>query len=34
VKFWEIIADNLKKPGWSWGWVSVGFAKGFGVPVF
>jgi hypothetical protein len=23
VKFWEIIADNLSKAGWSWGWVSA-----------
>jgi hypothetical protein len=23
VKYWEIIADNLKKRGWSWGWVSA-----------
>ena len=23
VKYWEIIADNLHKAGWSWGWVSV-----------
>jgi hypothetical protein len=23
VKYWEIIADNLKKAGWSWGCVSV-----------
>jgi hypothetical protein len=21
VKYWEIIADNLKKAGWSLGWV-------------
>jgi hypothetical protein len=21
VKYWEIIADNLKKAGWSWGCV-------------
>jgi hypothetical protein len=20
---WEIIADNLSKAGWSWGWVSA-----------
>jgi hypothetical protein len=20
VKYWEIIADNLSKAGWSWGW--------------
>jgi hypothetical protein len=23
VKYWEIIADNLSKAGWSLGWVSV-----------
>ena len=23
VKYWEIIADNLKKVGWSLGWVSA-----------
>ena len=23
VKYWEIIADNLKKTGWSLGWVSA-----------
>jgi hypothetical protein len=23
VKYWEIIADNLSKVGWSWGWVST-----------
>jgi hypothetical protein len=22
VKYWEIIADNLSKAGWSWGCVS------------
>ena len=22
VKYWEIIADNLKKAGWSYGYVS------------
>ena len=22
MKYWEIIADNLSKAGWSWGWVS------------
>ena len=21
VKYWEIIADNLSKAGWSWGWA-------------
>ena len=28
VKYWEIIADNLKKAGWSWGWVSALDLKG------
>ncbi len=23
MKYWEIIADNLSKPGWSWGYVSA-----------
>jgi hypothetical protein len=23
VKYWEIIADNLSKTGWSWGCVSA-----------
>jgi hypothetical protein len=23
MKYWEIIADNLSKTGWSWGWVSA-----------
>jgi hypothetical protein len=23
VKYWEIVADNLKKAGWSLGWVSA-----------
>jgi hypothetical protein len=23
VKYWEIITDNLKKAGWSWGCVSA-----------
>jgi hypothetical protein len=23
VKYWEIIADNLSKAGWSLGWVSA-----------
>jgi hypothetical protein len=23
VKYWEIVADNLKKRGWSLGWVST-----------
>jgi hypothetical protein len=23
VKYWETIADNLKKAGWSWGCVSA-----------
>jgi hypothetical protein len=28
VKYWEIIADNLRKAGWSWGWVSGIDSKG------
>ena len=23
MKYWEIIADNLSKAGWSWGCVSA-----------
>jgi hypothetical protein len=23
MKYWEIIADNLRKAGWSWGYVSA-----------
>jgi hypothetical protein len=23
VKYWEVIADNLSKTGWSWGCVSA-----------
>jgi hypothetical protein len=23
MRYWEIIADNLKKAGWSWGYVSA-----------
>jgi len=28
VKYWEIIADNLSKAGWSWGYVSALDRKG------
>jgi hypothetical protein len=28
VKYWEIIADNLSKVGWSWGAFSVVDCKG------
>jgi hypothetical protein len=28
MKYWEIIADNLRKAGWSWGWVSAIDCKG------
>jgi hypothetical protein len=28
VKYWEIIADNLKKRGWSYGYVSAVDSKG------
>ena len=28
VKYWEIIADNLSKAGWSWGCVSAVDSKG------
>jgi len=23
MKYWEIIADNLSKAGWSWGYCSI-----------
>jgi hypothetical protein len=28
LKYWEIIADNLSKAGWSWGCVSVVDSQG------
>jgi hypothetical protein len=28
VKYWEIIADNLKKAGWSYGYVSAVDSEG------
>ena len=28
VKYWEIIADNLSKAGWSWGCVAAIDSKG------
>jgi hypothetical protein len=28
MQYWEIIADNLKKAGWSLGWVSVVDSQG------
>jgi len=28
VKYWEIIADNLSKAGWSWGWVATSDGDG------
>ena len=28
MKYWEIIADNLSKAGWSWGCVSALDLKG------
>ncbi len=28
VKYWEIIADNLKKAGWSLGYVSATHSSG------
>jgi hypothetical protein len=28
VKYWEIIADNLKKAGWSLGWISAVDSQG------
>jgi hypothetical protein len=28
MKYWEIVADNLKKAGWSLGWVSALNSRG------
>jgi hypothetical protein len=28
LKYWEIITDNLKKAGWSWGCVSAVDSRG------
>ena len=28
VKYWEIVADNLKKRGWSYGYVSAVDSRG------
>jgi hypothetical protein len=28
VKYWEIIADNLSKAGWSWDWLSALDSRG------
>ena len=28
MKYWEIIADNLSKAGWSWGCVSTVDSRG------
>ncbi len=28
MKYWEIIADNLSKAGWSWGCVSTADSNG------
>ena len=28
MKYWEIIADNLSKSGWSWGCVSAVDSRG------
>jgi hypothetical protein len=28
VKYWEIIADNLRKAGWSLGWVAAVDSQG------
>jgi len=32
MKYWEIIADNLSKAGWSWGCVSG--VDSHGQPIF
>jgi hypothetical protein len=31
VKYWEVIADNLSKAGWSWGCVSAIHANGHSI---
>jgi hypothetical protein len=31
MKYWEIIADNLSKAGWSWGCLSQIAFKGHGL---
>jgi len=28
MKYWEIIADNLSKAGWSLGWISATDSRG------
>jgi hypothetical protein len=28
VKYWELVADNLSKAGWSWGCVSAVTSEG------
>ena len=28
MKVWPVVADNLKKAGWSWGWVSAVDSEG------
>jgi uncharacterized metal-binding protein len=28
VNYWEIVADNLSKAGWSWGCCTVAIASG------
>jgi hypothetical protein len=28
MKYWEIIADNLSKAGWSWGYISAVDSQG------
>jgi phospholipase C len=37
VKYWEIIADNLSKAGWSWGvfqpWIAKGEQSGSLTPI-
>jgi hypothetical protein len=34
MKYWEIIADNLSKAGWSWGYVSAIPDCQLSVPLF
>jgi hypothetical protein len=34
VKYWEIIADNLSKTGWSWSWGCVSTINSNGQRIF
>jgi hypothetical protein len=34
MKYWEIIADNLSKAGWSWGYLSAVDSNGQTIWIF